>query len=210
MPFMQRLTWDGIALHAGDLPGYPASHGCIRLPLAFARLLYAETRLGLTVVITDEATVPEVAPSPIELEPAQAGTPGEPNEYSWQPEKSPTGPVSIVVSGRDRRIIVLRNGIEIGSADVVIDGPVETTKAFTLGAIVEGEVHWLSLRLPGDPTDASAELTIEQRARLHMPEAFRQRLLEILGPGATLLVTRETLHSSGTGRSLTVIVAEAE
>ena len=42
MPFMQRLTWDGIALHAGKLPGYPASHGCIRLPDAFAKLLFEE------------------------------------------------------------------------------------------------------------------------------------------------------------------------
>jgi hypothetical protein len=53
MPFMQRLTWDGIALHAGPLPGYPASHGCIRLPWAFARALFAATTLGATVEITD-------------------------------------------------------------------------------------------------------------------------------------------------------------
>lgn len=56
MPYMQRLTWDGIALHAGKLPGYPASHGCVRLPLAFARLLYAETGFGMTVVVADEAS----------------------------------------------------------------------------------------------------------------------------------------------------------
>ena len=56
MPFMQRLTWDGIALHAGKLPGYPASHGCIRLPAAFAKLLFAETRKGMLVVVADEAS----------------------------------------------------------------------------------------------------------------------------------------------------------
>ena len=54
MPFMQRLTWDGIALHAGQLPGYPASHGCIRLPMAFARQLFAMTDLGVQVSVTDE------------------------------------------------------------------------------------------------------------------------------------------------------------
>jgi lipoprotein-anchoring transpeptidase ErfK/SrfK len=43
MPYMERLTWSGIALHAGNLPGYPASHGCVRLPLEFARLLYGVT-----------------------------------------------------------------------------------------------------------------------------------------------------------------------
>ena len=52
MPFMQRLTWDGIALHAGDLPGRPASHGCIRLPTAFARHLFAVTELGGKVHVT--------------------------------------------------------------------------------------------------------------------------------------------------------------
>lgn len=55
MPYMQRLTWGGVALHAGNLPGYPASHGCIRLPHEFARLLFGVTRLGDPVVVTAEA-----------------------------------------------------------------------------------------------------------------------------------------------------------
>jgi lipoprotein-anchoring transpeptidase ErfK/SrfK len=52
MPFMQRLTAYGIALHAGHLPGYPASHGCIRLPWGFAKRLYGLTGSGTTVTIT--------------------------------------------------------------------------------------------------------------------------------------------------------------
>lgn len=51
MPFMQRLTWTGIALHAGQLPGYPASHGCIRFPREFARRLFEITRLGTAVSV---------------------------------------------------------------------------------------------------------------------------------------------------------------
>ncbi len=55
MPYMQRLTWRGIAIHAGRLPGYPASHGCIRLPYSFARALFSLTRAdATTVVITNE------------------------------------------------------------------------------------------------------------------------------------------------------------
>ena len=53
MPFMQRLTWTGIALHSGRNPGYPASHGCIRLPHAFARDLFAITRPGTVVTIAE-------------------------------------------------------------------------------------------------------------------------------------------------------------
>jgi len=56
MPFMQRLTWTGVALHAGRVPGHPASHGCVRLPPEFARKLYDVTYHGGTVVITDAAS----------------------------------------------------------------------------------------------------------------------------------------------------------
>ena len=63
MPFMQRLTWDGIALHAGANPGEPASHGCIRMPMDFARALYGVTRLGGTVVVTDAAPTADEARS---------------------------------------------------------------------------------------------------------------------------------------------------
>jgi len=58
MPFMQRLTWSGVALHAGQLPGYPASHGCIRMPYGFARTLFSMTKLGARVVVTDEPVEP--------------------------------------------------------------------------------------------------------------------------------------------------------
>ena len=59
MPYMQRLTSKGIAIHAGDLPGYPASHGCIRLPNKFAELLYGVTQLGTQVMITDDHEIAE-------------------------------------------------------------------------------------------------------------------------------------------------------
>lgn len=51
MPYMQRLTWKGVAMHAGHVGGRPASHGCIRLPRGFAKLLYGVTRLGTPVMI---------------------------------------------------------------------------------------------------------------------------------------------------------------
>jgi hypothetical protein len=54
MPYMQRLTWDGIALHSGNLPGYPASHGCVRMPDGFAQRLFAETELGMTVIVSND------------------------------------------------------------------------------------------------------------------------------------------------------------
>jgi len=59
MPYMQRLTEKGIAIHAGDLPGYPASHGCIRLPNEFAKRLYGITAIGTPVMITNDAEIAE-------------------------------------------------------------------------------------------------------------------------------------------------------
>lgn len=58
MPYMERITWDGVAIHGGMDPGYPASHGCVRVPLAFAKKLYGITRLGARVSIVDDATAP--------------------------------------------------------------------------------------------------------------------------------------------------------
>jgi lipoprotein-anchoring transpeptidase ErfK/SrfK len=55
MPNMQRLTWDGVALHAGAIPGRPASHGCVRLPAEFSRLLYGVTSIGSVVHIVRDA-----------------------------------------------------------------------------------------------------------------------------------------------------------
>ena len=64
MPFMQRITWSGVALHAGPRPGYPASHGCIRLPEDFAVRLYHTTKIGTRVIVTREAVAPAVFDNP--------------------------------------------------------------------------------------------------------------------------------------------------
>jgi hypothetical protein len=58
MPFMQRITWSGVAMHAGVLPGYPASHGCIRMPDSFAVRLWGMTEMGARVVVTPNDVTP--------------------------------------------------------------------------------------------------------------------------------------------------------
>jgi hypothetical protein len=122
MPYMERLTWGGVALHAGGLPGYPESHGCIHLPSEFARLLFGLSSDGMTVVIGAEQKAPTRVAHPGYLAPVKA-LGGEPferapfastEEERWHPELSPSGPVSIVLSQGSRRVVVYRNGIEIG------------------------------------------------------------------------------------------------
>jgi len=81
MPFMQRITWSGVALHAGVLPGYPASHGCIRMPNDFATKMWGWTKMGARVFVTPGELPPpasfshpflaayKVAPQPVAVEP---------------------------------------------------------------------------------------------------------------------------------------------
>jgi len=76
MPYMQRLTWDGVALHAGSVPGYRSSHGCVHLPDAFAKALYEETDVGATVAITEDGTtMADALPMTPETTPADPDAP---------------------------------------------------------------------------------------------------------------------------------------
>ena len=72
MPHMQRLTWSGIALHGGPLPGYPASHGCVRMPYDFARNLFDATRLGMRVIVVPADVAPVEIAHPALFQPMKS------------------------------------------------------------------------------------------------------------------------------------------
>ncbi|TYT25813.1 L,D-transpeptidase [Luteimonas viscosa] len=207
MPYMQRLTWDGIALHGGALPGYPASHGCVRLPLEFARRLFAETRNGDTVVVANAKSGAASLAHPALLAPvdergAQAlparATAGD----TWSEDASPTGPVSVLVSLSDRRVFVLRNGIAIGEAALQVQdgfsigGTVlmvageETVGASATAAADRPRRTWSAHPILGPDADAMAMLQLRLQDRpLRVEEAFSRRLRELLVPGTTVLLT---------------------
>jgi len=97
MPFMQRITWSGVAMHAGVLPGYPASHGCIRMPPAFAVRMYNWTRMGARVIVTPGDVTPasfshpllaavKVVPQPVAVEETKADV---------VPARAPEKPVQV-------------------------------------------------------------------------------------------------------------------
>ena len=208
MPYMQRLTWGGIALHAGTLPGYPASHGCIRLPAGFAKLLYGATRLGMTVVVTDVKSTPRIAPAPEILgsAPAEATVPGA---YEWNPERSPSGPLSIVISSADRKVIALRNGIEIGRASLDVDGPINGTWAYTLRNVDTSGQHWIRLSLAPDSA-ANQAVPREEWQRFHAPEAFRQAVAAAVVPGTTVVVTSDSLVTGAAAAPVTIMDSETK
>ena len=87
MPFMQRITWSGVAIHSGELPGYRASHGCVRTTESFALKLWYATRIGARVVVSwDEISPLEIShpllfqPKPGALPPVEKAPPPEPTE----------------------------------------------------------------------------------------------------------------------------------
>jgi hypothetical protein len=96
MPFMQRITWTGVALHAGELPGYAASHGCIRLPESFALRLWGTTKIGARVIVTrDELAPVEIAHARL-FEPKAKAAPEPlpddknlPDEMIWPDKQTP-------------------------------------------------------------------------------------------------------------------------
>lgn len=207
MPYMQRLTWGGVALHAGNLPGFPASHGCIRLPAAFAKLLYDTTKLGMTVVITNEKVTPRIASMPqvLAFTPTDRGL--SPGGYEWHPERSTDGPISIIVSSEDASALVLRNGVEIGAAHVAVDGPVNGTWAYMLRDVDRSGQHWIRVSL-GSEGGSDQAVPREEWQRFHAPDAFKRAIADIVQPGTTVVVTSDSLAAGAVAAPLTVIDAE--
>ena len=220
MPYQERLTWDGIALHAGGLPGYPESHGCIHLPTAFAQRLFDTTSLGMTVVIAKQGAsstdlVHPTALSPIDTHTGDAFAtlqlaPDE--QFRWHPEASPEGPVAMVLSTADRRLVVLRNGVEIGRSRVEFSTPTPPagTHAYLVAAGgTPGQMPpWLRVGIPGHADEAGTPVTQDDLARLQLPPGFVADVLPLLVPGTVLLQSDEHILATTTGTRLNVINAD--
>jgi hypothetical protein len=225
MPYMERLTWGGIALHAGGLPGYPESHGCIHLPSEFARLLFEITSTGMTVVIADSVTQPTAVNHPGFLAPVsttgtvlQARPLQQTESTRWQPELSPTGPVSVILSRVSGRAIVYRNGIEIGRSRVVFRGsePIGThALILAAGAAANARFvpdpaaeHWLRVGIAGRSDEASTEPDPASASRIDLPDDFLSAVYAVLEIGSTVLVTDEAITAATTGPKLDVVNAD--
>lgn len=225
MPYTERLTWDGVALHAGGLPGYPSSHGCVHLPSEFARLLFGITDVGMTVVVAKRGTAPANVVHPAALAPVdpRSGADVEvprlsPEQaFRWQPEKATDGPVTVLLSGADTRALVFRNGVEIGRARIVIDQPEKPlgTHAFTMvdassASPAAAAPRWMAVGVPGHGGEAGQVLDPAAAGRVHLPPAFVKLVHPLLTPGATMLVTDLAVLEHTTGPSTTVVTADPQ
>ena len=153
MPYMQRITWSGVAIHAGVLPGYPASHGCIRMPMAFAVKMWNWTKMGARVVVTPGEMTPasfshpllaaqKVVPVP-SAEP-QADTPAAPKSDKASEADTPIKPAISVASLELRSTIGHGDGarpdIAEPSAATPLHDPTHTADASRSMAAAEAPV----------------------------------------------------------------------
>ena len=211
MPYMQRLTWGGIALHSGQLPGYAASHGCIRLPYDFSTRLYTVTSKGGTVIIGDSKTPeprfaanPGLLLAPTDFTPEMLH-PLAANEYDWQPQRSEKGPITIVVSSADHAMYVYRNGEPIGRAELEINGSERLgDHVFTL---LEGSTGQPSQLAPGREARRWMRVTgsgpavdpDKLKSRLRFNPEFAQKLADEIQPGTTVIVTDQQVVRKPSG-----------
>ncbi len=205
MPNMQRLTWCGIAMHSGQLPGYPASHGCIRMPYDFSTLMFALTEKGGVVVIGDDkkpqphfAVNPGIMLAPKDFTPDML-RPLANGEYEWKPERSPTGPITILLSTADRALYVYRNGTPIGRGTIEIagEGPLGGHVFSLLDGVTTQMSWWVPNRsarkwMTVATNEAGRDIGIDDLGkRVRINPEFTEKLYDVLTPGATVIVTDE-------------------
>jgi hypothetical protein len=148
----------------------------------------------MTVVIANVPAAPRIAPTPTLVSDGPANETTD-SAIAWDPQKSPSGPVSVVLSASDRRALVLRNGIVIGSAPVSVAGAVTGTWAYALRSIDKDGQHWVRLQLSG--TSASdRQVSPGEWQRFMAPEAFKKAVASIVEPGMTIVVTPDSLRTA--------------
>jgi hypothetical protein len=215
MPNMNRLTWSGIALHAGNLPGYPASHGCVRLPLAFSQDLFTVTHLGTPVIIAGPTDSPELIDPGLILGGGPAGQfnqavvakdgPKHPSDWASS-EVHPI--VSVIASSADRKIMLIENDEVKGEAPLSIDGGGRLgSHVLTMQTLDENTgPQWVDVA--HSASEPMAEFYAEARLikSLHTTDAFAALMQSSLQLGSVLVLTDAPLHpDTRTGKDFVIM-----
>lgn len=201
MPNMQRLTWKGVALHAGNLPGYPASHGCIRLPIKFSELLFSVTQLGTSVIIADQKTEFSSVVRPDLVLTKDVAQTADDAETKARASKSPALAgtekiMSVLVSAADRKAYLIVDGevtFETPIRLVDPDKPIGTHLFSLIGPSLDGHaLKWSAFGLGGHPQDGVVVdmWSSSVLARIdYLDGAGVRRVARALQPGTTMVVT---------------------
>jgi len=207
MPNMNRLTWSGVDLHAGDLPGYPASHGCVRLPLEFSEKLFGITEIGTPVIIANAATYPSVVAHPgmilaknkqkdfnavaHAVKRTQMGT--------QHTNSSNSSNSAILISSTTQEIIVMDDGVIVAKGAMSFTEPDRPlgNHVFILSSInlANKELQWRTI---GYYNDSRREIELTELATLQRIQADETILNEIrsrMHPGTVLVTVDEPLSA---------------
>jgi hypothetical protein len=204
MPNTQRLTWGGICLHAGGLPGYPSSHGCVHLPRKFSAKLFEITHLGTPVIIADDASAPaDVVHPGIILS-------GDDNQIIAQElarerrKKHKTVPIaagdhpnrepisSVVVSGADRNSYLLKDGEIVNQKTITIANPDQPlgTHVLVLKTFEGKHPTWSAASIRHADSKAAVRSTDTATLdRIKFDPAFVEQALGAMHPGTMLMIT---------------------
>jgi len=198
MPNMNRLTWSGVALHAGNLPGYPASHGCVRLPMAFSEKLFTVTHIGTPVIIAGAHTDPWELTHPgmvlsgyaeNEFEHVLAGLDGKKHPADWnEAEQKPV--TSVIVSSADKVIELIENDHVVARSPLTLkDGDRLGSHVFVLnGANADAKgMHWSAITHQQAATPLTRDDVVMQR--ISADPAFVNEMKARMHPGMTMVLT---------------------
>lgn len=216
MPNMNRLTWSGIALHAGNLPGYPASHGCVRLPLDFSDKLFGITHLGTPVIIAGSHSDPWELTHPgmvlgayagHEFDQVEAGLADKKHPADWvEAEAYPV--TSVIASSADRSIMLLENEVVLNRASLTINGsdPFGSHVFVLQGASDQTQgLRWTAIShdaAAGGSVEADEAVLTRLRADHDFIEAMRQKM----HPGMILILTDAPLEPEAqSGRDFVIM-----
>src|SRR5665213_930709 len=229
MPNMQRITWNGIALHGGPLPGYAASHGCIRMPFGFAEKLFDKTWIGMRVIISPNDAEPvefshpalfvpnretiAAAPAKAEMLAREAADTAKAADEA----KLALEPVSIFISRATQKLYVRRNthkpwpdGGEVFDATIEVpvtirnpDKPIGT-HVFTPMARNEAGLRWTAVTSDegDDAKDALDRITI--------PQDLLDRIGPTVLPRSSIIVSDEPLSRETNYRTEFVAVLSSQ
>ena len=209
MPYMERVTWGGVALHAGQLPGYPASHGCVRLPKEFSRLLFTVTHVGTAVIIADRHSAPEdvLHPGLLISEHAEALAKEAVAKAKKNAAPAPAAKVaevqaiSVIIHTADKRMRVLVNGKLAFEDSVAIKQPELPfgTHVFNLTGASDdlAKMRWMAIEVENQVDTSGKSVAVQASAllaaftihRVDIPDGTAHRLTGMLHPGATMIIT---------------------
>jgi hypothetical protein len=216
MPHMQRITWSGIALHGGVLPGHAASHGCVRMPFDFAERLFDATRLGMRVIVAPSDVAPLEITHPVLFQPKPgagalaAARTAEADEAARKADRAKLAAgtayreaAQAMVPVRSAENLKLRAEAQLVSAETALGSAVsaeakeraERAKAQAAAGIAELQVQLAAAKAELQPkldalTSARDAAAVAESARVAAAEAARQ-VAHVLEP-VSVLISRKT------------------